>query len=610
MFRPHLAALVAALAFAAPAGAAWFPAEAIDGPSPDIVAFGDVDLARDGTGGLVYLKNEGGVPHVFVSRHLGGVWRPPERVDAGIEAGASQPQIAAGDDHRLAIVWVADGRLLGVVVPGGPLAGLPAPQQLHSEPGVSNPHIDLGINGTAYATFTAAGGGGADVRAVRLQGSQWEPLPQPLDVGVGQAAGEGAGRSRVAVSAEGNAVAVWGEGHADGRARVYGRRLYGLQVSVAPQEISLPEFEGGLGGVADSPDIDIEDDGSFAWVVFRQEIGGTSRALARRLVGSQFEPATYVDGGAPADAPRVGMSGRGVGISAAGTAARAVQVALIEKDVFGQSFRVDSTGSADPPVPVATTSERDESVMAWRATTGPGTGEVRARYRPDAKAFDPEVILSNPEFGPAAPDGLEIGVTRLGDFAIGFLQGAPGAQRVVAAVWDRPPGRPFGLSTDKPRPLAGAKLKWRAGAELWGATRFKLLIDGVVVGETEATELPVPDTVTDGAHKWQAIAVDRRGQESPMTPKTLRFDGRAPRLRVKISGRRAAGAALRVTARVSDPRPGYGMGRVLITWGDRTGTFEGRSAYHRYRRGRFTLVVRAVDRAGNVTRHEFRLRIR
>ena len=94
-----------------------------------------------------------------------------------------------------------------------------------------------------------------------------------------------------------------------------------------------------------------------------------------------------------------------------------------------------------------------------------------------------------------------------------------------------------------------------------------------------------------------------------MTEKTLRVDGRAPRLRVKISGRRRAGNPVRVTATVSDGR-GYGIRRVLITWGDKTGTFEGRSAYHRYRRGRYLLTVRAIDKAGNVTRHEIELRIR
>ena len=90
---------------------------------------------------------------------------------------------------------------------------------------------------------------------------------------------------------------AWGEGHADGRPRVYARRVTGLNPSASPQELSIPDLGGAPGGAADSPDIDIEDDGSFAWAVFRQDIGGGSRAVARRLLGSTFDPPVPLDGG-------------------------------------------------------------------------------------------------------------------------------------------------------------------------------------------------------------------------------------------------------------------------------------------------------------------------
>ncbi|MCW2967979.1 MAG: hypothetical protein JWM71_1751, partial [Solirubrobacteraceae bacterium] len=79
-----LGALVAALALPAVAGAAFFAGESIDGPSPDIVTVGGVDLARDGTGGLVYVKRDTGVEHIFASRMVGGVWQPPERLDPSL----------------------------------------------------------------------------------------------------------------------------------------------------------------------------------------------------------------------------------------------------------------------------------------------------------------------------------------------------------------------------------------------------------------------------------------------------------------------------------------------------------------------------------------------
>ena len=76
-----LTLLALALLTPAAADAAWFPAQAVDGPNADVQSVGGVDLARDGTGAVVYLKNDGGVPHVFVSRIFGGAWQPPVRVD-------------------------------------------------------------------------------------------------------------------------------------------------------------------------------------------------------------------------------------------------------------------------------------------------------------------------------------------------------------------------------------------------------------------------------------------------------------------------------------------------------------------------------------------------
>ena len=64
-----------------PARAVILPATTIDGPSPDIVGFGGVAMAEDGTGGLVYLKRVNGVPQVFVSRFVEGHWQAPIRVD-------------------------------------------------------------------------------------------------------------------------------------------------------------------------------------------------------------------------------------------------------------------------------------------------------------------------------------------------------------------------------------------------------------------------------------------------------------------------------------------------------------------------------------------------
>ena len=73
-----------------------------------------------------------------------------------------------------------------------------------------------------------------------------------------------------------------------------------MNLSAFPQDLTLPTA---APAARDSPDIDIEDDGSFAWVVFRQDFGGGSRTVGRRLIGSQFEPRSSSTAG-PSDGRR------------------------------------------------------------------------------------------------------------------------------------------------------------------------------------------------------------------------------------------------------------------------------------------------------------------
>src|SRR4051812_48810843 len=86
----------------APADVGGFiPAEAVDGP---VTALGDLDIARDGTGAMAYVKPVGGVDHVFVSRLQDGAWQPPEQLDGGLGVG-SRAAVAAGDGGRVAVAF-------------------------------------------------------------------------------------------------------------------------------------------------------------------------------------------------------------------------------------------------------------------------------------------------------------------------------------------------------------------------------------------------------------------------------------------------------------------------------------------------------------------------
>jgi hypothetical protein len=604
---PVLLALLGLATLPAAAPAAWFPAAVnppIDGPSADIVELGGVDLARDGTGGLVYLKRVDGAPHVFLSRFNGGQFRAPERVDNGIAAPATDAVIAAADAGRLAIVWTAGNSAYASIVNGNERApgALLGPTELLAAPGpVLDPAVDMSINGAAYASFTVPGTGGTDIRVARLQDRSWTTLPLPLDINPAAAAGGGDQRSRVGVSAEGNGIVTWGEG-----GTLYARRVTGTNPSAAPQQLSLPE-----GGRADSPDIDIEDDGSFVWAVFHQNVGGASRAVARRMLGSTFDPPVFLDNGA-ASAPRVAMNGRGQGVAAFQAGGGGLAGNVLYNDVFAppQGFSGFTSAAGTEPKPGA--SEHRENVVAWRFADGAGNAVVKARLQPEpTKPFDPEVDLSRPDLGAVPPGQFAVTGDRLAGFIVAMAQGPVTSRAITVGLHDRLPGRPGAIARSAWQSGRRAKLEWRPGRDLWGPQRFRVVVGGRVVGETTGASLVPTQRLSAGRPiKYQVIAIDSRGQESPSRTRRVRFDNDAPKIRVRIIGKRRAGRALRVVVRARDK--GSGTREVRVRYGDSRRVFKQRKRFagrHVYARGRYTLKVTAYDVAGNRRIKKVKLRV-
>jgi hypothetical protein len=593
--RLAVIAVLAPLALPASAGAqvrgAFFPGDTVDGPSADIQSLGDLDVARDGTGGLTYVKRDGGVDHVFVSRLVDGAFQPPERVDAALAGAGSQPVIAAADGGKLVVAFVSGGAVFSTVRPAG-APGWTSPQ-LVSATG-SDPALDQSINGVSYLTCTVSG----DVVAARMDRkvTDFVGLPGPLDIDPAATAGTGTGRSRVAVAADGVATVVWGEsGH------VYARRLFELRLSTAPQD---------LGDGADLPDISSEDDSSFAWAVFRQNGG----AVARRLVGSQFDPPVAVDGGEGAGSARVAINGRGVGYAGVGGATSLAAVgAVLKDDVFNPGLVIGG-GWGVAPLPAPAVAETGDGLIAYQQGDAGGGRSIMARpydYVPASRAVTtpgPEAPLSNPALGFSdAARGLDAAADRAGDMAVAFVQGDGASRSIVAGAFDRAPGAFRGFTTTKWRSFARPPLKWGTSFELWGPVSYHIEIDGQPFGDTTSTGLTVPADVPDGLHRWRVIATDRRGQTAATPLRNLRVDHTPPAIAYKISGARRRGGTVKVAARVSDASPtgaktsGLKKGTTRIAFGDGTRAVSGTRASHRYRRsGKVTVTVSAADKAGNV----------
>ena len=539
-------ALAVALAAPATAHAAWFPAEQVDGPSGDIVSVGDVDVNRDGVGILAYVKRDGGVEHVFMTRFFGGVWEPPARADGGLAGASSQPVVTTGNENRMAIAYVNDGTLFTSVRPKD-AQGFTAPRALASG-GVSDPAIDMSINGVTYLSFTQGG----DVKVARAErdSDAFNLLPGPVDVDPGREAGTGAMRSRIAVSADGTALVVWGENGGDGRTHVFARRLFEFRLSQAPQDATPADVDGSAARDADSPEVDIELDSSFAQVVYRQAPAGGSRVVSRRLVGSGFEAPERVDNGATATEGRVAVTGHNERLFATQLGGNEVMVGTVFENKFTGLTRWDqgANGVASHPVPVLAANEDGE--VAWVQGGGPGDASTRGRFFDDIQRpqIGPEANLNNPAWGPTdVRAGLDAGGSRGADAVVAFVQDTGAERRLVAAVYDTPPSRPVGHNTTKKRRLR--RFAWSPSRELFGPVLYRVMVDGRVVGETAESSLPVTSKmgIRDGKHKWQIVAIDRRGQQRLSRTRSIWVDNVRPKKRKRARGS-ALGAALQAAA--------------------------------------------------------------
>jgi hypothetical protein len=599
MRRTILAALLVALAAPQAASAGFFPAEAVEGPGSDVQRVGGIDLSRDGSGGVVYVRTADGADHVYLSRLADGAFGTPERIDNGQAGASSQPVIGVADGGRMAIAWVNGGSLfVATKAKDSPTFTGPA---LVADGGVSNPSIDMSINGSTYLSYTQNG----DVRVLRAarDTNNWQGLPAPVDVDQARTAGTGQRlRSRVSVSADGTGLVVWGEQGGDGRTHVYARRLFELRLSTAPQDLTLNELAGAAARDADTPEVDMEDDSSYAQVVFRQVTTQGERVVMRRLVGSTFDGPIPVDNGSYATRGRIDITGRGEGLFGISATGGPVLAGSLFNNQIRQQYRFDSGNSIEPWTTSAI-GENEDGAITWMQGAGASDATVRARYFDGVEQtkLEGESILSRPEWGPVDPDrGLDAAASRAGDVAIVFTQSSGEGRRLVAAFYDKPPTRIAGSNSQAIRRLN--RLSWGTSLNLLGPVTYTVFVDNRQVAQTTDTRwTPPPGSIPDGNHTWFITMSDRRGQTQRSRTRRLRVDNTAPLVSVSL---RKRGRVLTVSARPRDSRGRLksGVSRVLVDWGNRRLVRIGKRASKRFgRKGRYSVRVRAIDKAGNAT---------
>lgn len=599
------------------------PPVTVDGPGSNIVSLTGMSIARDGTGGIVYLKNVGGVQHVFVSRLVGGFFQPPQQIDTSFAGPSSQPVIAAGNGGVLLVAFV-NGGSLWAIDSSSSSAGYQPPVFLAS--GASNPAIQMSNFGKAYVAFAAAGDGGSDVRAAYYFQGQWSLEPSALNANPGDDAGTGSGRPDVATAGDGVATVVWGEG-----GHIYSRRVWGTSPSVVYEQADVPSLNGWSEVSAGEPDAAAGGDSSYVGVVYQETFRNGSqqqdRVLMNRLHGSVYDGANQADGlSTPgsdgANDPQIAMAELGYGLAtSADESSHQPSVATLGSGgVFQGTSVLDNTLNFGSPDAVPATAGLASFVVAWQNQGGLGT-DIVARYWALSSGFAPASIVSNFSLGATdAARGLVDGGDINSDLAVAWVQGSGASTRIEVAQQYQVPGPPSprkNLAYDaKVRPVVG----WNAANDLWGPTTYLVRVDGVQVGSTTATSFKMPVPLGQGPHNWHVTAVNPAGLQNTSNNARFWVDTVHPTLRWAVTGKRKAHQTIHLTVAYTDsprgepPQDASGVNYVLIRWGDGTVSPVSAGAHrkaHIYKRaGRYLLTVVVKDRSGNTTKVARRITIK
>jgi hypothetical protein len=638
MLAVGLAAIgMAVRAQAAPA--VVLPAITIDGPSEEIVGFGGVAMAEDGTGGLVYLKRVAGVPHVFVARYLGGRWLTPIQADVGQPYAASWPRIGAADGGELVVAWATPfatehnlpvEELLGSTLGAGSSTfGPPMIVDPDIRAGTgTNPDLAVSSTGQADVVYRVVnddtgqissipllrpGDVVEEVRVAHFNGETWSGLGAiNRDSGVSMRPPTQFNAPQIAVGPTGNGIVVWQEPDIEGVARIWARRLFGRTLNyVLP--VSATSLAGTpIGLDADAPSLAFSFLGQ-AEVAYRQIAAPGSPLPGPRIFlntlpdgesakasGTEFLGASVVDSAVP------GGAGAIIGPPSIDSDRRRDIRLLYDSNgaprvVEGNDLGLSGTLSLGPPFAGSDVSAQSVmnpvggGVSAWPSTDTQGHPAVAVREDFPGGAVQ-TALVSGGAGGPIG--GLAVGRSGLGDGLLAFQQGPLGNAAIVAAQTTAPPAELI-LSTPtgwvKP---SRAATSWEPAFSANGPLRYRIVLDGHPL-PTPAGILALhlsPRGLGDGVHRVQLLVTDIYGQATLSAKQTLRVDGTPPAVAIRLI---QSGHA--VSVRVHDPYSGVSARAISVGFGDGHHAGGRLRLRHRYgHAGIYRVVVHVHDRLGNM----------
>jgi hypothetical protein len=621
------------LALAAPADAVIQAAVTLEGPNQYVAEFGGVAMAEDGSGGLVYLKDVGGVARVFVARYVEDHWLAPIEVDPSAPRDASWARIGAADGGELVVVWATpfgtvDGRPLyelesALLGPGA---------TVFEEPVILDPDIgeavgtspDLAMNttGQAYLVYRVTepfaltprlrtGDVPEQVRLARFRGRRWSLLSAVnRDAGISMRAPTEANAPVVAINRTGSGLVVWQEPEINGIARIWARRLFGNNVDyVLP--VTATSYNGQpITEDTEAPSVAMTLLGG-AWVAYRQSAGqgsplGGPRIFLNKLPDGESESGAEFKGAFLASAKVAGGDGGEVGAPSVDVDEHQEMRLLYDSDGTPQVIEGNDRGQivGTPTLGPAASGGEEPSVgvmnpegggvSAWPSTNPLGTPAVAVREDFPNGAVQTGLVAGGAG-GPISK--LAVGRSGLGDGLVAFQQGAVGNAAIVATEVSAPPA-PLVLSAPKGwiKP-SQAQVSWLPAESANEPVTYQVVLDGHVIASagTALRATISPRLLGDGSHELQVLATDAWGEQTLSAPARLLISGRIPTVSLTRSRSHS-----QITIRVSDAQSGVDASAVSVSFGDGRSA-SGRTVFtHTYAHaGAYRVRVHVRDNAGN-----------
>lgn len=609
----------------------------IDSSATDIVDLGDVAMAPDATGGLVYrrkcrpgdLAKYGceldGRNHVFASLFRNGSWSAPVQVDTGQEFESTAPRLAAGPGGRLVAVWVQDGGVNGdrlysaTIDPGTQEFEPPIPVDLDlGSRGKTIPDIAMNEAGQAYVVYRVVTATTAEdptiptgfvraaLRAARFNASTWSRFDQLLNRNTATPVLSPSkdNEPRIAIDRFGNGVVAFQEPDDELIGRVWLRRLFGSTAGLPI--IASPTSFGGqaLRGTADQIALDVGTFGNVA-VTFRQAPGNPT-ALDRTRIFVNLVPDLFSAGAAVAVGARTLDGAIAGGALANGSVAIAPDMTYHALFALNGANRVAGSDTSDPSLTSLDPSLVPNGPFAGVDLTPLGRGA--SAWVSGATTSQTLAIREEDESGTASvgtTSGLGSGfVAELGMGGSGFGDAIAagrstggGATSILAIGIDAPPSPFLAFESDDWQRERNPVLQWETAYDAFGGVSYEVSLKGRLIGVTAERKLNLRKFARDGTNPLKVTAVDRFGQRRSAREVLLRLDRRKPSASIK----RVGGGRVRVIVKDGNRLRSAGVSsRSLVVWGDGKRTRIRSRATHRFSRGRRVLIAVTVrDRAGN-----------